>query len=31
MRINFSYSNNNDIETGVKRLSDVIREELKGI
>jgi len=31
MRINFSYSNENDIETGVKRLSDVIREELKGI
>ena len=31
MRINFSYSNDNDIETGVKRLSDVIREELKGI
>ncbi len=28
MRINFSYSNNNDIETGVKRLSLVIKEEL---
>jgi 2-aminoadipate transaminase len=28
MRINFSYSNNKDIEKGVKRLSDVIREEL---
>jgi 2-aminoadipate transaminase len=28
MRINFSYSNDKDIETGVKRLSDVIREEL---
>lgn len=28
MRINFSYSNNSDIETGVKRLSLVIKEEL---
>jgi len=28
MRINFSFSDNNDIETGVKRLSEVIREEL---
>jgi 2-aminoadipate transaminase len=31
MRLNFSYSDNNDIETGVKRLSEVIREEIKGI
>ena len=30
MRINFSYSNNYEIETGVKRLSQVITEELKG-
>jgi DNA-binding transcriptional MocR family regulator len=28
MRINFSFSNKEEIETGVKRLSDVIREEL---
>lgn len=28
MRINFSYSNNTEIETGVKRLSLVIKEEL---
>ncbi len=30
MRINFSYSDNNDIEVGVQRLSAVIREELNG-
>jgi 2-aminoadipate transaminase len=30
MRINFSFSNKEEIETGVKRLSDVIREELNG-
>ena len=30
MRLNFSYSNNYEIETGVKRLSQVITEELKG-
>jgi 2-aminoadipate transaminase len=29
MRINFSFSNNLEIETGVKRLSEVITEELK--
>jgi 2-aminoadipate transaminase len=29
MRLNFSFSNNTEIETGVKRLSDVISEELK--
>jgi 2-aminoadipate transaminase len=29
LRINFSFSNNSDIEEGVKRLSSVIREELK--
>jgi 2-aminoadipate transaminase len=28
MRINFSFSNKEEIETGVKRLSEVIREEL---
>ncbi len=28
MRINFSYSNNSEIETGVKRLALVIKEEL---
>jgi DNA-binding transcriptional MocR family regulator len=28
MRINFSFSNKEEIETGVKRLSDVIRDEL---
>ena len=30
MRINFSFSNKEEIETGVKRLSEVIREELNG-
>jgi len=29
MRINFSFSNNTEIETGVKRLAEVISEELK--
>jgi 2-aminoadipate transaminase len=29
MRINFSFSNNNEIEEGVRRLSRVIREEMK--
>lgn len=29
MRINFSFSNNQEIETGVKRLSEVITDELK--
>jgi 2-aminoadipate transaminase len=29
MRLNFSYCNKNDIETGVERLSQVIREELE--
>ena len=29
MRINFSYSNNDEIETGVKRLAGVIDQELK--
>jgi 2-aminoadipate transaminase len=28
MRLNFSYSNNHDIELGVRRLSQVIKEEL---
>jgi 2-aminoadipate transaminase len=28
MRINFSFSNHNEIEEGVKRLSEVIREEI---
>ena len=28
MRLNFSYSNNTEIETGVKRLAEVIIEEL---
>jgi DNA-binding transcriptional MocR family regulator len=28
IRINFSFSNKEEIETGVKRLSDVIRDEL---
>ena len=28
MRINFSFSNNKDIEEGVKRLSDVICDEM---
>jgi 2-aminoadipate transaminase len=30
MRINFSYSNKKEIETGVQRLSEVIRSELTG-
>jgi DNA-binding transcriptional MocR family regulator len=30
MRINFSFSNKEEIETGVKRLSEVIGEELAG-
>lgn len=30
LRINFSYSNKNDIEEGVKRLSMVIKEEITG-
>jgi 2-aminoadipate transaminase len=30
MRINFSFSNNIEIEEGVKRLSQVICEELNG-
>jgi 2-aminoadipate transaminase len=29
MRINFSFSNKEEIETGVKRLSEVIGEELE--
>jgi 2-aminoadipate transaminase len=29
MRINFSYSNNEEIEEGVKRLAQVIKNELK--
>jgi 2-aminoadipate transaminase len=29
MRINFSYSNGNEIETGIKRLAEVIKTELK--
>jgi 2-aminoadipate transaminase len=31
LRINFSFSDNKDIETGIKRLSSVIKEEIKGI
>ena len=30
MRINFSYSNNSDIEEGIRRLAEVIREESLG-
>jgi 2-aminoadipate transaminase len=30
MRINFSFSNNDEIEEGVERLAHVIKEELKG-
>jgi DNA-binding transcriptional MocR family regulator len=30
MRINFSFSNHDEIEEGVKRLSAVIREEITG-
>jgi DNA-binding transcriptional MocR family regulator len=30
MRINFSYSNTEEIEEGVRRLSGVIREEISG-
>jgi 2-aminoadipate transaminase len=30
MRINFSYSNKEEIEEGVRRLSGVIREEISG-
>jgi 2-aminoadipate transaminase len=31
MRINFSYSSNNEIITGIKRLAQVINDELKNI
>jgi DNA-binding transcriptional MocR family regulator len=29
MRINFSFSNEEQIETGVQRLAEVIREEIE--
>ena len=28
LRINFSYSNNNEIDTGIQRLAQVIKDEL---